>query len=726
MLVATRQVDTLAVALFSIVLILGWHIDAERLKWRISPKLVGWMMLVFLPFPFIDWFVLGSSPIVSLIHFIFFASTMKLIQQKRNRDWLWLYVVSFFQMLLAAGMMIDTTFFILLLVFLFSAVSTLVSFEVRRAKFDLETTRQDQEAEETEYWRETASARNLLSPPRWHSLAYFSALSLFSILLLATPLFLAMPRLALRNSGAGWLQGNALSGFSDTVHLGDVGQLKLNPQLVMRVRVVQPPDQYRTPLRWRGVTLDFYDGSNWRDSSNLRRGNKIGARPVTKHGGTYWVDESVETNHAKVLPYVTQQTFYLEPLSTATIFAAPNPIWVEGLPSLWKDTSDGLWTSNHAVNRLVYQVESDTRQFSDKQLRKENSSEYDPEIKVRYTQLPINFDARIRDLATAVTKGAATQIDAIRRIENHLREQYKYSLDLRRTDETDPVADFLFNVRVGHCEYFATSMALMLRTQGIPARIVNGFQMGEYTDVSDFYTVRQSDAHSWVEAYFPRYGWLTFDPTPAAGLSAYENGWTATMRHYSEAVEMFWLEHVIGFGVSEQTTMAYRAQRLISDYQGDVSVRVTKWKMRIGDWLKSFSQEGSLRPINWTAQVREILLHPALLALYFIGLAIGGFVLWRKREMSWRRRFRQDAVGSAVAFYQEMLDILTRVGQTRAPDQTPLEFAHMVVQPNVTEITQLYQKVRFGGESLSEIEIKRIEILLKELRELKAQPKSHK
>ena len=198
------------------------------------------------------------------------------------------------------------------------------------------------------------------------------------------------------------------------------------------------------------------------------------------------------------------------------------------------------------------------------------------------------------------------------------------------------------------------------------------------------------------------------------------------MRHYSEAAEMFWLEHVIGFGVSEQTTMAYRAQRLISDYQGDASVWMTKWKMRLGDLLQSFSQEGGLRQINWTAQVRAILLHPALLALYFIGLISGGFVLWRKREMSWRRRFRQDAIGSAVAFYQEMLDILTHVGQTRAPDQTPQEFAYMVVQPNVTEITQLYQKVRFGGESLSEIEIKRIEILLKELRELKAQPKSHK
>ena len=82
----------------------------------------------------------------------------------------------------------------------------------------------------------------------------------------------------------------------------------------------------------------------------------------------------------------------------------------------------------------------------------------------------------------------------------------------------DPVADFLFNVKAGHCEYFATAMAVMLRTRGVVARVVNGFLPGEYNEAAGAYTVRQSDAHSWVEVYFPETrSWVTFDPTPSAG-----------------------------------------------------------------------------------------------------------------------------------------------------------------------------------------------------------------
>ncbi len=719
MLVATRQLDWTSIILFSLILLLSWQVDAGRLQWKMRPTVVSWLMLIFLPFPFIDWVVLGTSPIVALIHFIFFASAMKLLQQKRNRDWLWLYVVSFFQMLLAAGMMIDTTFFILLLAFLFSAVSTLVSFEMRRAQHDLAAATPQQEVETTEYWRDTPTVRNLLTQPRWRSLAIFSIISLFTISLLATPLFLAMPRLALRNGGAGWMQGASLSGFSETVRLGEVGQLKLNPRLVMRVRVVQPADQYRAQLRWRGVTLDFYDGTGWRDTATLRRGNKTDARPVTKHGSVYWLDEATEINHAAVAPYITRQTFYLEPLSTPTVFAASQPLWVEGLPSLWQDSSDGLWTSNHAMNRITYSVESDARQPTDKELRAHDSREYEATIKLRYLQVPPNLDPRIGQLAAQIIKDQPTALDAARKIENHLHTNYQYSLDLRRTDNGDPVADFLFNVRAGHCEYFATAMVLLLRTQGIPARLVNGFQMGEFSDISDFYTVRQSDAHSWVEVYFPNSGWVAFDPTPSAGLSQYENGWLATMRHYTEAAEMFWLENVIGFSSNDQAAMAFRAQHLFSDYQKGLSDWWAKWKTRLGDQLQAWRGNTAIENHNVGDRIRNILLHPALLFLYFVGFLIGGFVFWRKHSFSWRRRFQQDAVGSAIGFYQEMLSSLKRLGYERAANQTPQEFAQAIPLPHVTEITQLYQHVRFGGATLSAAEIQQIETHLKELREIK-------
>lgn len=718
MLVATHQLDWVSIVLFAGVLVCGWFVDAGRLQWHLSPTLVSLLMLVFLPFPFIDWLVLRTSPIVALIHFIFFASTLKLAQPKRQRDWLWLYVVAFFQMLLAAGMMIDTTFFVLLVVFLFSAVATLVSFEMQRAHEALEASGQNQEISDLEFWRELPTTRKSLASPRWRSITLFSAVSLITILLLATPLFLAMPRLALRNSGAGWMQGASLSGFSDTVRLGDVGQLKLNPQLVMRVRVNQPPDQYRSTLRWRGVTLDYYDGNGgWRDSLNWRGNRKKGARPVIKRGEAYWVDETMESNHSKVLDSITRQTFYLEPLDIQTIFAAPRALWVEGVPSLWRDESDGLWTSNHALNRLVYQVESDTRRPSDKELREDNANDYSPDLRLRYLQVPRNFDPRIGHLAATVTKGATTALDMAHRIESHLREKYSYSLNLRRTDEGEPVADFLFNVQAGHCEYFASAMALMLRTQGVPARIVNGFQMGEYSEISDFYTVRQSDAHSWVEVYFPKHGWVAFDPTPSAGLNQYENNWLATVRHFGESLEMFWLESVIGFGANEQASLVFRMHRSLSSYQSDLATAITEWRVRFAEFLKSMRT--ALPPLtirDWT----QAIFTPTVIAfLLTVSLIIGGLVIWRKQAKSWQHRLKHEPVASAVAFYQEMLEAVARAGYRRSPEQTPQEFANYTALPEVSKITLFYQQVRFGGKNLSDAEIEQIETTLKELRNLK-------
>ena len=133
-------------------------------------------------------------------------------------------------------------------------------------------------------------------------------------------------------------------------------------------------------------------------------------------------------------------------------------------------------------------------------------------------------------------------------------------------------------------------MTLMLRTQGIPARIVNGFQMGEYSELSDFYTVRQSDAHSWVEVYFPKYGWIAFDPTPSAGLNQYENNWLATVRHVGESLEMFWLESVIGFGANEQASLVFRLHRTFSGYQSDVSTTMTEWRLQFAGFLKTMRE----------------------------------------------------------------------------------------------------------------------------------------
>jgi hypothetical protein len=114
-----------------------------------------------------------------------------------------------------------------------------------------------------------------------------------------------------------------------------------------------------------------------------------------------------------------------------------------------------------------------------------------------------------------VTQGATNPYDQATAIETYLRTNYNYTLTPNQPPrDTDPLAYFLFKTKEGYCEYFATAMGDMLRSLGIPTRLVNGYGPGTYNESLGRYVVKESDAHTWVEAYFPSYGWIPFEPTP--------------------------------------------------------------------------------------------------------------------------------------------------------------------------------------------------------------------
>lgn len=723
MLVATRQVDQVSIVLFLAVLIGGFLIDTNRLRWSLSRRWGNTLLLVYLGIALIEWQMLHSSLVSVITRFVLVATSLKLLRTKSNRDWLWLHIVSFCIVLMSAGLTAGTTFLLLLVVYIFAAISTFIGFEIRRSQQSFAEEIRNQPIS-VDLWREVNEQRRPLTISGTRGLFGFSTAALISILLIAVPVFLAVPRVSRGAGRNGLLSTEALSGFSDTVRLGEVAQVKLNPQIVMRVRVRVlrgrssqdgGPEGGQTVaerqlLRWRGVTLDQYDGQSW-----FQTGPE--ASPIRSIGESFRVDEK------PVGRSYTEQRFFLEPLNIRTVFVAPRPIMVTGLPELSRDLGDGLWTEPHRYNKIDYAVYSDTSVPSDEELAADNSRNFGRNIKERYLQLPPDHDKRISQLAADIAQGATTQIEIVRRIERHLRDQYTYSLNLRQVTDGDPVADFLFNARAGHCEYFASAMVLMLRARQIqiPARIVNGFQTGEYNPTADVFTVRQSDAHSWVEVYFPKNGWVAFDPTPAAGLSSYDDGMMAWLRQYSEAMEMFWLEHVVGFDLNRQLSLAYTAQRWMAAYQRDVSMQWFDWTsglaQRLGAWREGRDDKGDLaedksKNVSW----RSIVLHPAMLAVFaFLVLGVLAY-LWRIYGNSWRRCLKRDAEESAIRFYQEMLRLLERAGHKREPHQTPQEFAAELANPAVNEITRLYQQARFGDQNLNQDEVARIDALLHQLK----------
>src|SRR5438270_3435868 len=183
---------------------------------------------------------------------------------------------------------------------------------------------------------------------------------------------------------------------------------------------------------------------------------------------------------------------------------------------LLQDSTGSIFNPFHNYAAVRYNATSHLPPINGAKLRAA-STEYPEDIRATYLQLPALLDPRIPQLAKQIGARARNPYDKSLAIEGFLSgSRFTYTLNLTGKPGGDPLAHFLFESRAGHCEYFASAMAVMLRTVRIPTREVNGFLPGEFNDLAGDYIVRASDAHSWVEVYFPGTGWVTFDPTPAA------------------------------------------------------------------------------------------------------------------------------------------------------------------------------------------------------------------
>jgi protein-glutamine gamma-glutamyltransferase len=236
-------------------------------------------------------------------------------------------------------------------------------------------------------------------------------------------------------------------------------------------------------------------------------------------------------------------------------------------------------------------------------------------------------------------------------------------------------------------------MTVMLRSLGIPARYVNGFQTGEYNDVGGDYIVRESDAHSWVEVYFPGFGWITFDPTPPG--NAESHGMFSRLGMYWDWFQFAWGEWVINYDFSHQVTLTQNLQR--------ASRHWTDQLRRYADRRREQAIDTLLRADN---RVRE---SPHVLSAMLIILVIA-FLLLRSRAiagyliMRWHLRLQRGGAltpALAVLEYRQMLKLLERRGWRKTDGQTPAEFAASIPATEfagpVSQLTELYQSARFGA-----------------------------
>lgn len=675
---------------FVSTVIAAWLLEST--KWQISEKLGTALIVLALPAYFILWragffsFTSAESILPGVLaRLILTLSAIKLLQKKSDRDWIFLYIMAFFQVLLAAGLSISALYFFTFILFVFSVVCTIIVFEIRRTSNHLFDAR-------SEIFPLAEQARKFPGIGRIPLIA--GSLILF-IVLIAGPMFFLIPRVG--GAGIGTDPGgvSTRSGFSDRVRLGGIGTIQQNDEVVMRVRIEGSVGSEN--LKWRGVSLDTFDGQAWSKS-----------RPNEKETRVKGSRDIIQVDYATGRENLLLQTIYLEPLDTPVLFAASRAVGVQGnFASLTKDADDGL-TFQRAGERVSYKVLSDRSLPSEARLRSDRR-EY-PEQFQNYLQLPAHIDPRIKQLTERITADDLNRFDSSRSVERYLQTQFGYTLE-QKAGGSEPLSDFLFNVRQGHCEYFATAMAVMLRTKGIATRIVNGFQQGEYNETADAYVVRQRHAHSWVEVYFPNEDvWIPFDPTPAAGQGdgPPATGLTAKFGKYLEALEMLWIQYFVAFDSQEQRSLFSSVKKGIAEYGNQTSSYVNAVQAFIADWWKDVRGENGGETRTTAIGIGAAIIFGVLLAaalLFWLIKRLKAMHLW-SRILA---RLRPSKNMNVVEFYERLQKILAERGLVRSPGQTPLEFAHGVGYSEAVLITQKYNLVRFGERSLSRAEKEEVE-----------------
>lgn len=690
----------LGTSLFIAVLVSAWFL--ENSKWQISERLGTFLIVLALPLFYLGWKfrIFGFSGTETMLagilaRLILSLTAIKLLQKKSDRDWIFLYMMSFFEVLLAAGLSISALYLATFVLYLLLIVSTIIAFEIRK------TFRKVNDRSKLEMHRLLLNQNEKTIQKPIRTLPLTAVGLIIFILILATPIFFLLPRVSGAGFGSNFDTVSTSTGFSDSVNLGSIGKIQQNDQVVMRVRLEQNPNL--TFIRWRGVALDSFDNKNWRRTVNSKE-------VIGKDERGFFRIPPVSGRSVFAI-----QTVYLEPLDRPNLFSLPRPVAVQGnFSDILRDSENGLSFSQRSAERISYKVWSDVSLPDLPKLRADNNP-YSAEYK-RYLELP-KIDARIPQLAEEITNKYNNRYDKAKAVEEYLQTKFGYTLDLKAGGD-EPLSDFLFNVREGHCEYFATAMAIMLRTQGIATRLVNGFQQGEFNETADIFVVKQRNAHSWVEVYFPSENvWIPFDPTPFAGQNLESNASTGILgqfNNYIEALETFWVEYFVAYDNQGQRSLMNSVKNGFAEYQAKTSNWFSEKQEQFAEWWKEVRGEKGFESSLWAIGYG---------IGYFIALVLGIILLiWLYRKLAemkifpmilaWLKR-KNDA--TIVEFYERMQKVLASKGFKREPHQTPLEFAFAVNMPEAVKITEKYNRVRFGEKDISQTEAQEIEDWLKNL-----------
>jgi hypothetical protein len=614
--------------------------------------------LAYIGFYPVDYFLLSRDFITATVHLVFFLAIVKVLTARYTRDYVFLGVVGFLEILAASVLSASLTFFVFLVLFLAFAVATFASSEIRRSM------RQPHHL-----------ARSGVRRLQWRLAALTACMSV-GILVLTAGLFFLLPRTAQAAFRHLVPQRYHLPGFSNEMTLGEIGEIQKLQTAVMHVRITGA--HHTAGLKWRGMSLAEFDGRRWFNRPEPGTPLRV-SQGLLQLAGPY-----EQWRPGQRMQYEVQ----LSAMASDTLFFAGRPeVVLINSPMLIGTAGDSFRLGTPNTEGVRYGVYS---YLEDVSTPRDGPEQAPFAVRLAYLQLP-PLDPRIPVLAERVTEGALTEEARARALERYLQTAYRYTTRLPQREARDPLAQFLFERRAGHCEYFASAMAVMLRSLRIPARVVTGFQSGIYNPVSGWYIVRASDAHSWVEAYLPRRGWTTLDPTPPAADQPSASLW-ARFGFCLDAADTFWQEWVLNYNLDRQLILATRMEdsgrTFGAEWVYSLRTGARRWRAAAVAWGRRYG----------LAVLAGLL---AALAIWLAGPRL--WTWWRTLS-----RVRQAQRGAASAqdatlIYLRLLRLLTRRGFEKPAWVTPAEFARMLpatpVSALVASFTTAYNGLRFGCDA---------------------------
>ena len=480
-LASTGELDV-ATLLFagSALLLRGYGLFARQ-PLLVPERWTTSLTLGYVAFYLVDYFVISGGFVNATVHLVLFVMVVRLYSARKDRDYYFLALIGFLMVLAAAILTVDSVFLLAFAFFLLIAVTTVILIEMKRtaAKASIQPANSADEP----------AHRKMAM-----SLAKLSPIVVLGILLGATAIFFILPRISGGYLSAFAHKSALETGFSDQVDLGGIGQIQQSGAVVMHVSI-EGDDRGNYDLKWRGVALSSFNGKGWRNPQSRHVAPRL-------PGGDFAVSPPDARPALRRVTLGARRSIHynvlMEPIGTDVFFLAPTPSVLRGnYRALAMDRAGAVYNMDggHPIGRYEAWSELEGPTPVD-------TGEGGSRVDQAYLNLP-PLDPRILALAQQITSGSLSDYERATTIENYLRTHFGYTLELPGTLADDPIAEFLFVRRKGHCEYFASAMAVMLRELGIPSRMVTGFRGAEFNDLTSQYVVRSQQRACLGGGIFP-------------------------------------------------------------------------------------------------------------------------------------------------------------------------------------------------------------------------------